>query len=596
MQMDVQEKIEKTKTAAMKTKPSEATAAASFGAIILAGGYSSRMKAFKPLLPVGRSTAIETLIAAFRDAGIANIAVVSGHNREKLLPVIKRAGVDEVYNANYDAGMFSSIRAGLGYAKGAFTRVQGFFLIPVDCPLIGKAVLERLMEAAEAGLLGKGDAALDEAAGSLASNGVFAFQPVNDALPAGGVKKVVTKIAMGEEMGKPVAAAMAVTAGSHEAVNGVAVNDALPAGGLKKAVTKSAKTMKNFYVPVFEGKKGHPLLIPVAYSEEICSYDGPGGLKAITDRYWDRMIRVSVEDEGCLLDMDTPAGYEEILDFQKSGGRRESLQELAAGRRIFLVRHGQTRQHAEKMFIGRYDVPLSEDARGQVEAMAESLASVLADQAACRDASSPCIPVADKVVCSDSLNCCIPAADGGASKHDHPAERSGGAAIRGGVIYTSPLRRAQQTAEIIWDVLMQEATHDRKFMSAAPKIKQRNDDEGENRCAWEVRQVADLQEIALGDWDGKPIREIKEQYPLEYERRGADIFAFKTGNRAENFYDVQYRVVKALRRILLEDSSRDIILVTHSTVIRALENNLKGLRVDDPWEQLPKNDFRVITL
>lgn len=593
MQMDVQEKIEKTKTAAMKTKPSEATAAASFGAIILAGGYSSRMKAFKPLLPVGRSTAIETLITVLRDAGIANIAVVSGHNREKLLPVIKRAGVDEVYNANYDAGMFSSIRAGLGYAKDAFTRVQGFFLIPVDCPLIGKAVLERLMEAA---VIECGETKLAGAVGAHEANGVSAFQPVNDALPAGGVKKATAEIAMGEEMGKPVAAAMAVTAGSHEVVNGVAMNDALPAGGLKKAVTKIAEPMKNFYVPVFEGKKGHPLLIPAAYSEEICSYDGPGGLKAITDRYWDRMIRVPVEDEGCLLDMDTPEGYEEILDFQKSGGRRESLQELAAGRRIFLVRHGQTRQHAEKMFIGRYDVPLSEDARGQVEAMAESLAGVLLDKAVCRDVSSPCIPAADKVVCSDSLNCYILAADDEASKHDHPAERSGGAAIRGGVIYTSPLRRAQQTAEIIRDVLMQEATHDRKFTSAAPKIKQRNDDEGENRCAWEVWQVADLQEIALGDWDGKPIREIKEQYPLEYERRGDDIFAFKTGNRAENFYDVQYRAVKALRRILLENPSCDIILVTHSTVIRALENNLKGLRVDDPWEQLPKNDFRVIAL
>lgn len=528
----------------MKMNMQETRAADFFGAIILAGGYSSRMKAFKPLLPVGRSTAIETLIAAFRDAGIANIVVVIGHNREKLLPVIKRAGVAEVHNANYDAGMFSSIRAGLGYAKDAFTQAQGFFLTPVDCPLIGQAVLERLMELA---MIECGEVELAEVAEPLESNGV-------------------------------------------------AVNDALPAGGLKKAATKSAKTMKNFYVPVFEGKKGHPLLIPAAYSEEICSYDGPGGLKAITDQYWDRMIRVPVEDEGCLLDMDTPAGYEEILDFQKSGGRRESLQELAAGRRIFLVRHGQTRQHAEKMFVGRYDVPLGEDACGQVEAMAESLASVLADQAACRDDSSSCIPAADKVVCSDSLNCCIPAADGEASKHDHPAERSGEAAIRGGVIYTSPLRRAEQTAEIIWDVLMQEATHDRKFASAAPKIKQRNDGEEEKRCAWEIRKITDLQEIALGDWDGKPIREIRERYPLEYERRGADIFAFKTGNRAENFYDVQYRAVKALRRILLEDSSRDIILVTHSTVIRALENNLKGLRVDDPWEQLSKNDFRVITL
>lgn len=538
----------------------EIKTAASFGAIILAGGYSSRMKAFKPLLSIGDSTAIEMLIAVLRDAGIADIAVVSGHNREALLPVIKRAGVSEVYNENYAAGMFSSIRAGLGYAKDVFTRAQGFFLMPVDCPLISRAVLVRLMRAAEAGLLGESDTALDEAARPLESNGAAVPKPVND-------------------VGGPV---------------------------------KKSAAAKNFYVPVFEGKKGHPLLIPAAYSGEICGYDGPGGLKAITDQYWDRMVRIPVEDEGCLLDMDTPEGYEEILDFQKSGGRRESLQKLAAGRRIFLIRHGQTKQHAEKMFIGRYDVPLKEDSCGQVEAMAESLARVLADKEACKDASS----------------CCASAAEAEASKRYSPAEHDSESALSGGIIYTSPLRRAEQTAEIIRAVLMQEEAHGGKAVAAEAaedlmsgkaqschagnqadteaqmdcgnqsaaerQAGKRNADEGKNRLQWELQQVTDLQEIALGDWDGKPISEIKTKYPLEYEHRGADIFAFKTGNRAENFYDVQYRAVKALCRILAEDQSRDIVLVTHSTVIRALENNLIGLRVDDPWEQLPKNDFRVI--
>ena len=33
-----------------------------FAAVILAAGYSSRMGAFKPLLPVGEMTAVERLI------------------------------------------------------------------------------------------------------------------------------------------------------------------------------------------------------------------------------------------------------------------------------------------------------------------------------------------------------------------------------------------------------------------------------------------------------------------------------------------------------------------------------------------------------
>ncbi|MDO5491934.1 MAG: histidine phosphatase family protein, partial [Bacillota bacterium] len=103
----------------------------------------------------------------------------------------------------------------------------------------------------------------------------------------------------------------------------------------------------------------------------------------------------------------------------------------------------------------------------------------------------------------------------------------------------------------------------------------------------------DLREIALGEWEGRSIREIREQFPEDYACRGKDLFTFKTGNRAENFYDMQYRVVKAMRRILEEDYGRNIIIVAHSGVIRALENNLKGLRVDDDWEPLPKGGMRV---
>ena len=105
-----------------------------------------------------------------------------------------------------------------------------------------------------------------------------------------------------------------------------------------------------------------------------------------------------------------------------------------------------------------------------------------------------------------------------------------------------------------------------------------------------------MTEINLGKWDGRPVREIKEKYPEEYSRRGRDIFVFKTGNRAENFYDVQYRAVGALREILLQDSSEDIIIVSHSAVIRALENNLRGMRVDDDWNSLPKGSFRIISV
>lgn len=413
-----------------------------FGALILAAGYSSRMGSFKPLLPVGEMPAIKRLVYSIYRSGIKDIIIVTGYNRELLLPCIKEQSIQlgaegchifEAYNANYDMGMFSSICTGLEATRALSVKKDGYFLMPADCPLINEKILKAMMEKIE----DKGRA--DE-----------------------------------------------------------------------------------FCVPVFEGKKGHPLFIPECYTAEIRAYKGSGGLKAITDKYRDKMHRVSVDDESCILDMDTPEGYEEIKSFLKRGCVSEDIRELARGRRIFLIRHGETRRHSEKMFIGQYDVPLNDDGRNQIRSLAAELASF---------------------------------------------------DINIGSIYCSDLSRGRESAEIIADRLEEKTG---RAVSLCPK--------------------KELREINLGPWDGRPISEIKAEYPDEYRMRGEDIFTFKTGNKSENFYDLQYRSVKALRDILQQDKHRDIVIVTHSGVIRALENNLSGQRVDDEWGKIEKGCFICKTI
>ncbi len=424
---DVQMDSRETAKISKAGKPESTT----FAAVILAAGYSSRMKRFKPLLPVEGTTALERLAASVRSAGIEELVVVTGYRRELLEPVMEKTGAVEAYNENYDTGMFSSIKTGIRRAAELWSGAKGFFLMPVDCPLIDSSVIRKMI----------------------------------------GV----------------------ITAGGE-----------------------------TFCVPVFEGKKGHPLYIPVRYADEICRYEGRGGLKAVTDRHWEKMARVPVEDEGCLLDMDTPEGYREIQDFLKAGRRRRDVASLARGRRIFLVRHGQTQQHREKMFIGQYDVSLSGEGRAQAERAGQEMARLRPETE---------------------------------------------------VIYTSDLARAVESAEILGRQLRMSR---RTEMRLAPR--------------------RGLREISLGSWDGRPVREIREKYPEQYRKRGEDIFTFKTGNGAENFYDMQYRAVKALREILEEDERRDVVIVAHSGVIRALENNLRGARVDDRWEPIPKGSFRVVEL
>ena len=70
-----------------------------------------------------------------------------------------------------------------------------------------------------------------------------------------------------------------------------------------------------FAVPIFNGKNGHPLLVPENYFCEILTYKGEGGLKGVRSKYDEFLLRYNTEDEGCVLDMDTPEDYEKLTSF-----------------------------------------------------------------------------------------------------------------------------------------------------------------------------------------------------------------------------------------------------------------------------------------
>ncbi len=112
--------------------------------ILLAAGYSSRMKAFKPLLPLGESTVIETTIDVFLNAGIKNIIVVIGYKADKLKSVLNEKGIRWIYNDKYNEGMYSSVLAGV---RSLPDGIKGFFLLPSDMPLIKSQTIEKLTDA-----------------------------------------------------------------------------------------------------------------------------------------------------------------------------------------------------------------------------------------------------------------------------------------------------------------------------------------------------------------------------------------------------------------------------------------------------------------
>jgi 5'-deoxynucleotidase YfbR-like HD superfamily hydrolase len=70
---------------------------------------------------------------------------------------------------------------------------------------------------------------------------------------------------------------------------------------------------KGIVYPTFLGRRGHPPLIAARYAEEIVQWNGSGGLRSFLKQKESDAVNVAVSDEHIVLDMDTPADYENIL-------------------------------------------------------------------------------------------------------------------------------------------------------------------------------------------------------------------------------------------------------------------------------------------
>lgn len=116
----------------------------SISALIPSAGMSSRMHSYKPLLQLGNHTMIERVISLFRQCGIKDIIVITGHNREKIESIIRHAKAKPVFNPDYASGMLGSIQAG---ASAISPKSNGFFLLPVDIPLIRPSTVLSLISA-----------------------------------------------------------------------------------------------------------------------------------------------------------------------------------------------------------------------------------------------------------------------------------------------------------------------------------------------------------------------------------------------------------------------------------------------------------------
>jgi molybdenum cofactor cytidylyltransferase len=113
-------------------------------AIILAAGQSQRMGAFKPLLPFGDKTVIETCVENLRGGGVENVIVVLGQGpyAAELKDQLKDWHVAFAINPDSASEMSASIACGVRQLPFQTTAV---LITPVDHPAVPSEVVALLI-------------------------------------------------------------------------------------------------------------------------------------------------------------------------------------------------------------------------------------------------------------------------------------------------------------------------------------------------------------------------------------------------------------------------------------------------------------------
>ena len=62
-------------------------------------------------------------------------------------------------------------------------------------------------------------------------------------------------------------------------------------------------------VPIYRGRRGHPVLFSSRLFAELLTAPLDVWAKSVVDRHWDEVLEIETEDEGVIVDIDTPEEY-----------------------------------------------------------------------------------------------------------------------------------------------------------------------------------------------------------------------------------------------------------------------------------------------
>jgi molybdenum cofactor cytidylyltransferase len=112
-------------------------------AILLAAGRSERMGAFKPLLPWGQTSVIESCIDYLRRGGLETIVIVLGHRADDVRAGLQHLPVRFTTNPDPNSEMGASLACGV---RELSAETNGVIIALTDHPAVQAEVVARLIE------------------------------------------------------------------------------------------------------------------------------------------------------------------------------------------------------------------------------------------------------------------------------------------------------------------------------------------------------------------------------------------------------------------------------------------------------------------
>jgi len=521
--------------------------------IILAAGLSSRMGELKALLDIGGKKAILRLVDENIKAGISDIVVVLGYREKDIQKYLKSRDVRCVVNEDYMSGMYSSIQKGVSViGKNA----KGFMIMPVDIPLIKANTIREIADFFEQKDCDIVIPYFNDTPGHPPVLSVRCAGKILYSQPENGLRDIM----MSDEWSR-------------------CRFDTVDEGTLyemdnKEQYRELLEYYSRSYVPNREeciqiykrcGTEEHIIRHMEAVSDLACSIGEK--LSELGEKIDLNLLRSAALLHDIMRAEDNHPqkahdflrglGYSKVadvilehMDIHGINGRSVSEKEILylADKMVkedqFVGINGRFRKllmHPDEIIRERVEARYINSLKimGKIENLLPARHIYLMRHAAVAKGKEKIFIGSTDMELSDEG--IAQAAAASKVLYGKPVQR----------IYCSGMKRAVQTAEIIAE-----------------------------RCGIdEVVKVEDLNEISLGDWEGKSFDEIRTKYPEEFTKRGEDIFNYKTPG-GESFRELQERAFKAFENIV-ENTKGDILIVAHSGVNKTIIAKILGLNLQE---------------